>query len=82
MNITLLRKYAEKWISGNKAVNPNMTILVRQAEATQNGLAIEFIFFLKSKDAIPFEHDISEIMEYIIAITPDFGLKIYQQTAI
>lgn len=82
VNITLLRKYAEKWISGNKAVNPNMTILVRQAEATQNGLAIEFIFFLKSKDAIPFEHDISEIMEYIIAITPDFGLKIYQQTAI
>lgn len=82
VNITLLRMYVERWLKNNSAVNPDMMILVRQAEATQNGLAVEFIFFLKNKGGVPYEHDISGIMEYVIAITPDFGLKIYQQTTI
>lgn len=79
VNITLLRRHVEQWLSKDEAVNPAMTILVKQAEATQNGLAVEFIFFLKNKGGVPYEHDISRIMEYIIAITPDFGLRIYQQ---
>lgn len=79
VNITLLRRYVEQWLSKDEAVNPDMTILVKQAEATQNGLAVEFVFFLKNKGGVPYEHDISRIMEYIIAITPDFGLRIYQQ---
>lgn len=79
VNITLLRRHVEQWLSTDDAVNPAMTILVKQAEATQNGLAVEFIFFLKNKGGVPYEHDISRIMEYIIAITPDFGLRIYQQ---
>lgn len=79
VNITLLRRHVEQWLSKDDAVNPAMTILVKQAEATQNGLAVEFIFFLKNKGGVPYEHDISRIMEYIIAITPDFGLRIYQQ---
>ena len=82
VNITLLRRYIEQWLSNDEAVNPDMTILVKQAEATQNGLAVEFVFFLKNKGGVPYEHDISRIMEYIIAITPDFGLKIYQQQGI
>lgn len=79
VNVTLLRRYVEQWLSKDEAVNPDMTILVKQAEATQNGLAVEFVFFLKNKGGVPYEHDISRIMEYIIAITPDFGLRIYQQ---
>lgn len=79
VNITLLRRYVEQWLSKDEAVNPDMTILVKQAEATQNGLAVEFVFFLKNKGGVPYEHDISRIMEYVIAITPDFGLRIYQQ---
>lgn len=79
VNITLLRRHVEQWLSKDDAVNPAMAILVKQAEATQNGLAVEFIFFLKNKGGVPYEHDISRIMEYIIAITPDFGLRIYQQ---
>ena len=79
VNITLLRRFVEQWLSKDGAVNPDMTILVKQAEATQNGLAVDFVFFLKNKGGVPYEHDISRIMEYIIAITPDFGLKIYQQ---
>lgn len=79
VNITLLRRYIEQWLSKDEAVSPDMTILVKQAEATQNGLAVEFVFFLKNKGGVPYEHDISRIMEYIIAITPDFGLRIYQQ---
>lgn len=79
VSVTLLRRYVEQWLSKDEAVNPDMTILVKQAEATQNGLAVEFVFFLKNKGGVPYEHDISRIMEYIIAITPDFGLRIYQQ---
>ncbi|MDO4980613.1 MAG: mechanosensitive ion channel [Prevotellaceae bacterium] len=80
-NVTLLRRHVEEWLSKDDAVNPDMTIVVKQAEATQNGLAVDFVFFLKNKGGVAYEHDISRIMEYIIAITPDFGLRIYQQNA-
>ena len=53
--------------------------LVRQAEAAQAGCCVEFIFWLRSQAAIDYEHDTSDIMEYIYAASADYGLRIYQQ---
>lgn len=79
VNITLYRQYLEKWLANQPLVNKQSWILVRQAEATQNGMAIEVQFYLTEKSYIPFEHLTSEIMEYIYAVAPHFGLRIYQQ---
>lgn len=79
VNMTLFRRYVERWIAGRDDVNSDMMFFVRQLEATSTGLPMEFYFFLKQKDWKPYEHHLAEIMEYIYAILDDFGLKIYQR---
>lgn len=79
VNMTLFRRYVERWIAARDDVNREMMFFVRQLEATSTGLPMEFYFFLKQKDWKPYEHHLAEIMEYIYAIVDDFGLKIYQR---
>jgi miniconductance mechanosensitive channel len=79
INISLYRQYVEKTLSEHADVNTDMTVMVRQLEATQCGLPLEFYFFLKQKDWKPYEHHLADIMERIYALAPEFGLKIYQQ---
>jgi len=40
---------------------------------------VEIMFWLKAQNALDYEHDTSNIMEYIFAKSADFGLRIYQQ---
>lgn len=77
-NMTLYRKYMEKYLSQQAEVNTDMLLIVRQLEATNAGLPIEFYFFLKDKTWLNYEHNLADIMEKIYAMTPEFGLKIYQ----
>lgn len=78
-NVTLFRTYIEQWLATQPSVLSDMTILVRQAEATQAGMAIEFVFWLKEKGGPAYERATSLIMEYIYAAAREFGLVIYQQ---
>ena len=80
VNMALYRRFIERFLSRNAYVNQQLTFLVYQKEGTNAGLPLEFYFFLKDKEWINYEHQLAEIMEYIYAVTPDFGLKIYQQT--
>ena len=78
VKMTLYRKYMEKYLSQQAEVNTDMLLIVRQLEATNAGLPIEFYFFLKDKTWLNYEHNLADIMEKIYAMTPEFGLKIYQ----
>lgn len=78
-NITKFRHHMEQWLQDNPKVMAEKPPLVRQAEAAQPGCCVEFIFWLRSKEAIDYEHDTSDIMEYIYAVCADYGLRIYQQ---
>lgn len=78
VNMTLYRQYLASWLSRHQLVNPDMTLMVRQMEPTAEGLPVEFYFFLKEKKWVPYENQTAELMEHIYAITPDFGLRIYQ----
>lgn len=78
-NITRFRQHIEEWLGKHPKVVATRPILVRQAEATQAGCCVEFAFWLKAQDGLGFEHDTSDIMEYIYAAGNDFGLRIYQQ---
>lgn len=79
-NISRYRRHIEKWLEEQPAVLNDKTILVRQAEATQAGCALEFIFWLRAQDALTYEHDTSDIMEYIFAAANDYGLRIFQHS--
>jgi miniconductance mechanosensitive channel len=79
VNMSLYRRYMEKYIMNRDDVNEDMMVMVRQMEATNAGLPLEFYFFLKNKVWKEYEHHLADIMEHIYAVTADFGLTIYQQ---
>ena len=79
INVALFRTYTEKYLSSRKEVNEKMTLIVRQIEATQCGLPLEVLFFIKNDKQINYEHTLADIIEHIYAYTNTFGLTIYQQ---
>ena len=79
INVALFRTYIEKYLSSRKEVNEKMTLIVRQMEATQCGLPLEVLFFIKNDKQINYEHTLADIIEHIYAYTNTFGLTIYQQ---
>ena len=78
-NITKFRQHIEQWLRDNPKVIAEKNPLVRHSTASQAGCCLEFIFWLRSQAAIDFEHDTSDIMEYIYAASADYDLRIYQQ---
>ena len=79
INMTLFRQYMEKYLASREDVNADMTLMVRQLEATSTGMPVELYFFIRNKEWVVFEHTVAEIMEYTYATAKDFNLKIYQQ---
>lgn len=79
VNLTLFRTYMERYLGNHPAVNSELYMMVRQLEPTNTGLPVEFYFFLKEKDWVPYEHLLAGIMEYVYAVMPDFGLRVYQR---
>ena len=79
VNLTLFRRYVERWLSGRDDVVRGQTFFVRQLAPTATGLPIELYFFLKQKEWKSYEHHVAEIMERVYAMVPVFGLKIYQR---
>ena len=78
VNLTLFRRWADRFLATHPLVNPDMTYMVRQLEASPKGLPVEFYFFLKEKEWKTYENQKDEILEQIYAAIPDFGLRIYQ----
>lgn len=81
-NLGLYRKYMENWLKQSPEVNTNLTCMVRQLEATNTGLPIEFYFFLSNKEWIVYEHNMAEIMEWAYTMAPVFGLHIYERSSV
>ena len=79
INLTLFRRYMERWLELRDDVVTNATFLMRQLDPTENGLPIEIYFFLKQKEWKAYEHHLAEILEWMYALVPKFGLKIYQR---
>ncbi|MBP7767534.1 MAG: mechanosensitive ion channel [Prevotella sp.] len=78
-NMAQYRLAMEQYLNACPWVNNDMVILVRQLEATQAGLPLEFYFFLNDKDLVNYEHCLADIMEYAYALAGEYGLKVYQQ---
>lgn len=80
-NITKFRQHIEQWLKDHPKVIGDKNPLVKQTEVPQpSGCCLEFVFWLHAQDVITYEHDTSDIMEYIYAKGADYGLSIYQPT--
>lgn len=80
VNMALYRRYVERMLAQDARVNHHLSCLVRQLEATSNGLPLEFYFFLSDKEWVAYEHQVADLMEKIYALAADFDVLIYQAT--
>jgi len=55
-----------------------MTFLVRQLDPGQTGLPIEIYVFCKDKVWANYEAVQADIFDHILAVLPEFDLRVYQ----
>lgn len=77
-NLGTFRKYLEHYLLNHPDINVNLTCMVRQLEPTPQGLPLEIYCFSKDKAWVTYENLSSDIFDHIIAVTPYFGLKLFQ----
>jgi miniconductance mechanosensitive channel len=77
-NSTVFRRYLMRYLASLPTVNSDMTLMVRQLQPTEYGLPIELYFFTASKVWAKHETDQADIFDYIIAVLPKFGLRVFQ----
>lgn len=77
-NSTVFRRYLMRYLASLPTVNSDMTLMVRQLQPTEYGLPIELYFFTASKEWAKHETDQADIFDYIIAVLPKFGLRVFQ----
>lgn len=77
-NLTMLRRHLMKYIEQHKLINTDMTFMVRHLQPTPQGIPLELYFFSANKEWVKYENLQSDVFDYVIAVTPGFGLKIFQ----
>ena len=77
-NIGLFRKYLEAYLHHHPKIHKDMTFLVRHLQPTEKGLPIEFYVFSNDQAWANYESIQADIMDHILAILPEFDLKVYQ----
>lgn len=78
-NLSVYIAYIENYLKQNSNIDPNQTLVVREQQATDNGMPIEIICFSKFQDLYNYERVQTEIFNHIIAIADGFNIKIFQK---
>ena len=81
VNLTLLRRYLERFLAGDERVNHDMIYMVRQMAPTTEGVPLQLYFFTMIIEWKSFEGVQSDIMDYVYAIVNRFGLSMFQSPA-
>lgn len=78
-NVGIFRKYLEVYLQQHPMVNNDMTFLVRHLHPTEKGLPIEIYVFCKDKAWNRYESIQADIFDHILAVIPEFDLRIFQE---
>jgi miniconductance mechanosensitive channel len=78
-NIGTFRAYINNYLQHHPGIHQEMTLLVRQLEPTAQGLPLEIYCFTNSTDWGFYENVQSDIFDHLLAILPEFGLRVFQQ---
>ena len=77
-NIGLFRKYAEYYLKGHPGIDKERNIIVRLLESTENGIPLQIYVFTNIVELVEYELAVAEIIEHLISVAPEFGLKLFQ----
>jgi miniconductance mechanosensitive channel len=78
-NIGTFRAYALEYLKSHPAIQPSMTCMVRQMQATAQGIPLEIYCFTSTTAWADYEQIQGDIFDYLVAVLPEFGLSLYQQ---
>ena len=73
-----LRAYIECYLKNHDQIHQGMTLLVRQLQPAGEGLPIEIYCFTSTTNWNAYEAIQADIFDHILAILPEFGLRVYQ----
>ncbi|QOW24270.1 mechanosensitive ion channel domain-containing protein [Lysobacter sp. H23M47] len=77
-NIGTFRAYVYHYLRAHPGIHQDMTLLVRQLEPGATGLPLELYCFTNSVAWAVYENTQSDIFDHLIAMLPEFGLRLYQ----
>ena len=77
-NLGVFRKYMEIYLDKHPNVNSNAIKMVRQRQPTDHGIPLEVYCFSAEKAWVIYEGMQSDIFDHILAVVPEFELRIFQ----
>ena len=77
-NIGVFRAYLEEYLAHHPMVHSSSDQLVRQLQPTSAGIPVEIYAFIQETGFIRYEKIQSDIFDHILAIIPQFGLRVFQ----
>jgi len=77
-NLGTFRAYALNYLRNHPSIHRNMTLLVRQLAPGTQGLPLELYCFTNTTAWSEYEDIQSDIFDHLIAIAPEFGLRLFQ----
>lgn len=77
-NLGIFRAYLKVYLHNRNDLHSDMTFLVRQLQPSEKGIPIEIYVFTKTTAWAEYEDIQADIFDHILAVIPEFNLKIYQ----
>ena len=80
-NVGTFRAYAYNYLKNHPKIHKDMTLIVRQLAPGPEGLPLEIYCFTNTTQWADYEDIQSDIFDHLLAIVPEFGLRLYQKPA-
>jgi miniconductance mechanosensitive channel len=80
-NVGTFRAYAYNYLKNHPKIHKGMTLIVRQLGPGPEGLPLEIYCFTNTTEWAVYEDIQSDIFDHLMAIVPEFGLRMYQKPA-
>ena len=80
-NIGTFRAYALRYLKQHPKIHRGMTLMVRQLPPGPQGVPIELYCFTNTTDWGEYEDIQADIFDHLLAIVPEFGLRLFQEPA-
>jgi miniconductance mechanosensitive channel len=77
-NVGTFRAYVSAYLKNHQNIHQGMTFIVRQLPPGPAGLPIEIYVFTRDIVWANYEAIQSDIFDHILAVLPEFGLRIFQ----
>lgn len=77
-NIGTFRAYMDAYVRAHPRIHSEMLLIVRTLEPSGEGVPVELYCFTSTTAWVEYEAIQGDIFDHLIAILPEFGLRLYQ----